>query len=324
MKEKKKRYVGKHIAKSSAKKKAIVFSAVSCLALLAVGMVSVAIVSAKAHSKDKIIPEPVATPDQVAIKTEQVQYFIDENQYKIDLDDLQREIEKTINQAKEITGGEWSVYVSIPSTGDSLSINQKKLQAASVIKMFVMGAVYEDFDALKKDYDGVDIDQLIECMIIISDNESADTLVTMLGRGDNVKGRKIVTDYCQKYGFTNTNMDRMILDDNVIKDNYTTTGDTAKFLEMLINGELPHSKDMLRHLKNQQRTTKIPAGVPVGITTANKTGELDDVQNDVAIIFTKEPYIICVMSDGVLDYQTPIDTIVDISKETYDYLVTKM
>ncbi|MBQ3693119.1 MAG: serine hydrolase, partial [Clostridia bacterium] len=236
----------------------------------------------------------------------------------------QTDIENTIEQTKAITGGDWSVYVTIPSTGDTLSINQKKMQAASVIKMFVMGAVYENYDDLKKEYPDEDIDYLIEYMIIVSDNESADTLVTMLGKGDSIKGRKIVTDFCHDHGFTNTNMGRMILEDNVTNDNYTTTEDMAKFLEMLLNGELAHSKEMLRHLQNQERTTKIPAGIPIGVTTANKTGELEDVQNDAAIIFAKRPYIICVMSDGVLDYQTPIDGIVDISKETYDYLVTKM
>ena len=328
MKEKKKKYVGKHLAKSSGKKKAVVFAAVSCFALLAVCTVSFAIITAKAQSKIKesenIIPDAVATPDSIEVKTEKVQYFIDENQYKIDMDDLEKDIQQIIEQTQNITGGDWSVYVSIPSTGDVLSMNQKKMQAASVIKMFVMGAVYEDYDGIKKDYDDVDVDDLIEKMIIVSDNQAADNLVTMLGRGDSVKGRRIVTNFCRSHGFTNTNMGRMIQEDNVVADNYTTTEDMAKFLEMLLEGELVHSKEMLRHLQNQERVSKIPAGIPIGVTTANKTGELEDVQNDAAIVFAKRPYIICVMSDGVLDYQTPIDTIVDISHETYNYLVTKM
>lgn len=321
----KKKYVGKHLKKSKTKiKRAAVFAGVGCLAVLAVSSVSFAILSAKAHSKEKIIIDSVATPEQAEVKAEPVQYYVDENQYKINLDELEKDINNIINDTKEVTGGEWSVYVSIPSTGDSMSINQKKMQAASVIKLFIMGAVYEDYDAIVKEYGGVDIDSLIESMIIISDNESADELVTILGRGDSVEGRKIVTDYCHKLGLKNTNMDRMIIDDNTVRDNYTTTEDTAKFLEMILSGELPHSKEMLQHLQNQERTTKIPAGIPVTVTTANKTGELDDVQNDSAIIFAKKPYIICVMSDGVLDYQTPIDAIVKISNETYNYLVTKM
>ena len=106
MKEKKKKYVGKHLAKSSGRKKAVVFGAVGCLALLAVCTVSFAVITAKAHGKEKekVMTDAVATPDSVEIKTEQVQYFIDENQYKIDLDDLQKDIEQIIEQTKNSVG----------------------------------------------------------------------------------------------------------------------------------------------------------------------------------------------------------------------------
>ena len=93
---------------------------------------------------------------------------------------------------------------------------------------------------------------------------------------------------------------------------------------MVLNNELPHSKEMLRHLENQERVSKIPKGIPKDVTIANKTGELEDVQNDAAIVFAKKPYIICIMAEGVTDYQTPIDAIVEISNKSYNYLVTKM
>ena len=35
----------------------------------------------------------------------------------------------------------------------------------------------------------------------------------------------------------------------------------------------------------QQRKNKIPAQLPEGVGTANKTGELDTVENDAAIIY---------------------------------------
>lgn len=324
--KKEKKYEGMPLKKSTAKKKkkTAIIASVSGLAVLAVCSVSLAIMSAMSQDKHKIMTDAAATLDQPEIKIEQVQYFIDENQYKIELDDLQKNIEDIIKDTKEITDGEWSVYISIPSTGDTLSINQKEMQAASVIKLFIMGAVYNDYDAIKNVYGEDNIESLIESMIIISDNECADELVTMLGRGDSIKGREIVTEYCNDIGLENTTMKRMILEDNIVNDNYTTTEDTAKFLEMILNGDLPHSKEMLRHLEHQERTAKIPAGIPTSVTTANKTGELDDVQNDAAIIFAKRPYVICVMSEGVLDYQTPIDAIVEMSYETYNFLVTKM
>lgn len=239
----------------------------------------------------------------------------------MELSGLESNIKEVITQTQNITGGEWSVYVKVPKTGDYISIDQTPMQAASVIKLYVMGAVYEQYDELKEAYQGYyDIDELIESMITISDNVATDTLVNLLGNGDNAAGRAVVNDFCKKYEFTGTSMDRMMGDDNIYSDNYTTTEDCAKFLEMAYNGEFEHSKDMLDYLSAQTRVAKIPAGVPENVMVANKTGELDDVQNDVAIVFTKYPYIICVISDGVTDYESSVQGVVDISSEVYEYI----
>jgi len=308
------------------KNRTVVAAVICSLAVLAIASASFVLLSMQADKKEKTMIDSTAaaTPDEPEVKLEQVQYYIDENQYKIDFDPLQEDIETTIDNVKQIAGGEWSVYISVPSSNSTLSINQKKMQAASVIKLFVMGAVYDDYDAIIKKYGEDEVEELIEQMIVVSDNDCADELVTMIGRGNSKTGKKAVTDYCQKLGLSNTVMGRLIHENDDVNDNFTTTEDTAHFLEMILDGELPHSKEMLRHLERQERKSKIPAGIPTSVTIANKTGELEDVQNDAAIVFAKQPYIICVMSDGVLDYQTPIDAIVEISNESYNYLVTKM
>ncbi len=311
--------------KKKKQKQTAVFALIAVLAAAASVSVGFGVFSAK--SKDKIILDLTATLDQadhVEVKAEQVHYFIDENQYHIDMQELEDEINEIISETKAVTGGEWAVYVSVPSSGSTLSINSKKMQAASVIKLFIMAAVYDEYDDIAKRYPDDDIDELIDSMITVSDNESADILVRMLGNGNNAKGRKKVTDFCKANGLNNTTMDRMMQEDNDVSDNYTTTEDTGKFLEMLLDGEFKHSKEMLRTLENQSRVSKIPAGIPLNVTIANKTGELDDVQNDAAIVFAKRPYIICIMTDGISGYQEPIDAIVDISHKTYNYLIPKM
>ena len=303
-------------------KRKLVYGSIAVLGAVAVTMVSAAAVTAVKRTKTNA-PE---TAD-VAIEAQLGTFVVDQGPEDRDIDfekELKPDIDEIIKDIKSRCGGEWSVYVYVPATEDTLSINQKKMQAASVIKLFVMGAVYEEYDALKKDYEWTDIDELIESMITISDNEAADQLVLMLGRGDAVSGRKKVNDYCKKLGLQNTSMDRMMGDDNILSDNYTSTEDTGIFLSKILKGELPESKMMLKYLQAQTRTTKIPEGLPNNVTTANKTGELDDVQNDAAIVFAGRPYIICVMSDGVGDYQPPIDAITDISKTTYNYLAPKL
>ena len=62
-------------------------------------------------------------------------------------------------------------------------------------------------------------------------------------------------------------------------------------LEEVLKGEYVSeeaSERILEALRDQQRTSKIPAGVPKEVETANKTGELDNVDNDAAIVWSPE------------------------------------
>ena len=91
------------------------------------------------------------------------------------------------------------------------------------------------------------------------------------------------------------------------------------FLERIYKNSIPHAEEMLNLLKQQERTGKIPAGVPSGIETANKTGELSNVENDAAIVFAGEhPYILCVMSENLKDAATARQTIVNLSGDIYE------
>lgn len=307
-------------------KRNAVFALIGCLAVLAASSVTVAVVTAKAQSREDVnAAAEEALGQQVEFDANKIQYAVEEDPIKhINFDDLENELDDIVENTKAITGGEYSIYVYVPNSDDTLSINQMKMQAASVIKLYVMGAVFEtDYETMKEAYPYSDVDSLIESMITVSDNDATDELVVMLGRGDKVEGRRIVTEFCSSLGLENTTMDRMMHDDNIYSDNYTTTEDTGKYLNMILSGEFEHSEEMLYYLENQTRTTKIPAGVPSAVKTANKTGELDDCQNDAAIIYSKDPYILCVFADGTMGYQEPIDGIVEISSATYNYIVKK-
>lgn len=97
--------------------------------------------------------------------------------------------------------------------------------------------------------------------------------------------------------------------------------DCARFLTAIYNNELAGSENILAYMKQQERVGKIPAGVPNGVVTANKTGELEDVENDVALIFTERgTYIVCVMMSDLQDTATGRDVITNISSQVYDYM----
>ena len=58
-----------------------------------------------------------------------------------------------------------------------------------------------------------------------------------------------------------------------------------------------YSREMLNLLLRQTKTWKIPAGLPYGVKCANKTGENDSCQNNVAIVYGKKTtYIVCIFS----------------------------
>lgn len=53
-------------------------------------------------------------------------------------------------------------------------------------------------------------------------------------------------------------------------------------------------------MKKQTRTWKIPAGLPAGVISGNKTGELGDTENDTAIVYSQgAPYVLSVMSTSL-------------------------
>lgn len=218
-------------------------------------------------------------------------------------------------------GEKWNVYVKKMSDGSFAKVGEEQLKAASLIKLYIMGAVYGQYDQLAAQYGAAQMDTLLASMITVSDNDAANELTRMLGAGDEAAGREQVNEYCQQKGYAGSSMGRMLLADSSMGENYTTAADCAGFLFDIYQGRHPHADQMLALLKQQQRTGKIPAGVPEGTETANKTGELADVENDAAIIWADgEPYILCVMADQLTDTQAARDKIVALSSEIYQQI----
>ncbi len=196
-------------------------------------------------------------------------------------------------------GGTVAVSAGRISDGSLSSVNSHQMQAASLIKLFVAGCMYETMG------DTSQYESLISSMISVSDNTACNSLVEILGGGDVQAGMAAVNAYCMAHGFTETHMGRLMLQPNDQDDNYTSVQDCGNFLMNIYNGSLAGSGQILQYMKQQERRGKIPAGVPAGVETANKTGELDTVENDAAIIFHPSgAYILCVMSEYLSDPYT--------------------
>ncbi len=236
----------------------------------------------------------------------------------VNIDAVRENIQANISGKLE-AGETWQVYACRLSDQAEEMTGSGRMTAASLIKLYIMGAVYENYDAVTTQNGKETVDGLLRSMITVSDNDAANTLTSMLGQGDPVAGRSVVNEYCSRNGYTDSDMGRMLLETGTDRENYTSVKDCGMFLKRVYQGEIPYGEDMMNLLKQQERRGKIPAGVPQGVVVANKTGELDRVENDAAIVFKdNNPYILCVMSENVNDTAAARQTIVNISSGVYN------
>ena len=255
------------------------------------------------------------------------------------LSELTDKLEKTYTDPLEQKGEIWAIAAMDLNTQAYSTVNaEQSMQSASVIKAFIMATVYDKLvypnegTTVSSDYENT-LKPLLTSMITVSDNDSANELVRKLGGGDFQAGAAVVNEFCQECNYTSTHLGREFLASNPTDDNYTSASDCCRLLSEIYNSSLVNadaSAEMLALLQAQTKTAKIPAGVPSGTATANKTGELADsdklgvVENDIAIVFDKDhPYVLCVLSNNIQNNTSAQDTIKKISADVYTYMTTK-
>lgn len=218
--------------------------------------------------------------------------------------------------------GTWSVYVCDLEKNTEGAIQDARMQAASLIKLYIMGAVYENYDSIVGQYGQSSVDSNLNSMITVSDNDAANTLVSYLGGGDSSAGMNVVNNFCSDKGYSSTHMGRLLLASNQYDDNYTSVSDCGHFLKEVYDGNQQsdaHAQAEFALLAAQSRRNKIPAQMPSGVSVANKTGELSDVENDAGIIYNDlNDLIIVFMSENVPQPGAAQSTIASLSRQIYD------
>ena len=216
--------------------------------------------------------------------------------------------------------------------------------AASVIKLFLMGAVFQSIEegnihaedkirvrrndcvpscgvlTYLGDEREVSVRDLVELMVIVSDNTAANLLFDLVG-----------SDYLRYFirdvlGMEQTVFLRKMFDSERAAmgiENYVTAADAAILLEKIYRGELVSraaSGEMYRILTHQRLNGKIPFRLhtlqPAPVI-AHKTGEDTGVTHDVGIIEGKEPLLVCFLGSRteVPEYER---LIADVSLELYE------
>jgi len=211
------------------------------------------------------------------------------------LEDLKKELVDVME--KEHPDVDMSFAIRNLDTGAYVAYNNKKMNSASVIKLFILETVYRAVENGEYELDEKRRSDL-EIMITESSNSASNNFIDDFG-GIN-KNRKVeetngINKYIRSGGYLYTELNRKMNDVTPPEgptgyENYTCVEDVCKFLQGIYSKTLlkePHNTETLELLKAQTRRTKIPAKITQkypDIIVANKTGEIAEVENDVALI----------------------------------------
>lgn len=236
-------------------------------------------------------------------------------------------LERRLNNLIADYSGQWSVYIKNLNTQDELILNDEPMKSASVMKLFIMGTVYDAIE--KKELERTqEVVDYLHNMISFSSNEDSNRLLSLLGKGSYADGIAKVNLYIAEHNFTGeTHEYNGFEDPSTYCDpdhfNQVSAKDCGEILERIYRRTLGSRKvcnEIEEMMLNQNTRYKIPKGLPEGISVGNKTGEMDTAENDVAIIYgEKSDYILCVLSNDWDSKDDAIYHISEISKLVYEF-----
>ncbi len=216
--------------------------------------------------------------------------------------------------------GDWSLYFEDCAMGEVISINSHQVYSASLIKLFVAQTVYTRIaeGALTS---SEKLENQLYKMITISDNDAWKALARVLGNGSYMTGMSSVTEVAKASGFSDTGQ---FMQGSRKNFNFTSVNDCGAYLHKILNGEIispEYSEKILNLLKQQQIRIKIPSGVPEGVAVANKTGELEYMQGDAAIVYAPSgTYILVIIGDSLENAGLAQAQIRELSSMVYSFL----
>lgn len=285
--------------KDEKRKKALklFFTVVSFILIFCIGFVSgfyfgapdkpdVAEVSGSSNSNGKAVANPEMKSDANVPDTKE------ENQM---LEEIKASFINTMS--REYPDADFSFAIKNLDTGAYIIHNDKQMNSASVIKLFIMQTIYDE--AKKGTYElTADREADLAKMITESNNEATNRFIDDFG--GQAATRKITADNTinktiEAKGYSCTELNRKMHDTTPPEgptgfENYTSAKDVITLLEGIYNKTVfdePYNTYALNLLKSQHRRGKIPAAITQkypDVIVANKTGELSQVENDVALI----------------------------------------
>ena len=138
----------------------------------------------------------------------------------------------------------------------------------------------------------VDIRTLCKLMISLSDNTATNMLIKHYGM-ENFR-----TEF-PKIGLVNTELNRLLFDEDATKkgiENFIVPSEMGRLLWEIYDRSFVSpqvSEEIEEVLFLQQINHKIPGRIGEDVLIAHKTGEDENLSNDVALVYAKQPFILC-------------------------------
>jgi beta-lactamase class A len=148
-------------------------------------------------------------------------------------------------------------------------------------------------------------------MVTLSDNTATNVLIDRLGM-DRIAARM------QGLGLSGTKLRRHMMDTAAARrgdENVSTPDELAKLLRAM-NETMPDAITLLKKPKEN----RLRKGLPEGVASADKSGELEGVRVDAGVVYAKNrPYVLCVMTTFLKDEAEGERAIEEISRVAYEY-----
>lgn len=221
-----------------------------------------------------------------------------------------QKLNQIIEKDTQDTDSTFGIYVKNLNTKQQAVLNEnEKFTAASLYKLYVMYTIFDKAKNGEIDINRSDVQDNLEAMITVSSNEASLYLV------EHYTSWQEITDKMRALGLKDTDLTG--------EDLVTTPADVAKLLELIADGkavDFDSSVKMLELLAKQTKRDLIPALLPEKTLIANKTGELDDVLHDAAVIGTeRSDYIIVLMSKESASLDQTRQAMRKISEDVYNF-----
>lgn len=221
------------------------------------------------------------------------------------------EVKSKFREFTKDLSGVYGLYVIDLSTGFSYGVNETEtFQAASFIKLPVMAAMFMEEEVGELDLEAKHIlkgsDKAGGSGSLYSKPEGYEityrNLVRLMGKqSDNTAfniardllGDEKINEVINKIGMQNTSLE----------ENETTPVDIGVFFEGLWNNNIINEEnkdELLDYLTDTAYEAWIAEGVP-DVRVAHKFGRETHVVNDAGIVFSDNPFVLVIMSKGVVE-----------------------